>query len=131
MLGVPGTQNQAAVGKTVYNSIQTWVNRNDGGGFSAVNAPELDITLNTDGTNKGHASTVVNATNNGSNIAVGDSIRVRGSQLSGSNGVNDYRYNVTAIQNGQVSDVSYDSTSLHFLMQLPLMSALQVGEVLT
>ena len=48
--------------------------------FSAVNAPELDITLNTDGTNKGHASTVVNATNNGSNIAVGDSIRVRGSQ---------------------------------------------------
>ena len=111
LLGVPGTQNQAAVGKTVYNSIQTWVNRNDGGGFSAVNAPELDITLNTDGTNKGHASTVVNATNNGSNIAVGDSIRVRGSQLSGSNGVNDYRYNVTAIQNGQVTDVSYASTS--------------------
>ena len=30
---------------------------------------------------------------------------------SGSNGVNDYRYNVTAIQNGQVSDVSYASTS--------------------
>ena len=44
-----------------------------------VNAPELDITLNIDGTNnKRHASTVVNATNNGSNIAVGDSIRVPG-----------------------------------------------------
>ena len=110
LLGVPGTQTRAAVGKTVYNGVQTRVSRN-GGGFSAQADLALNVTLNTDGTNKGHVSTAVDTANNGSNIAVGDIVQVLGSQLSGENFSNNYRYNVTAIQNGQVTDVSYVSTS--------------------
>ena len=49
---------------------------------------QLVITLNT---NNVKDQPVVNATNNGSDTN-GDSIRVRGSQLSGKNGANDYEF---------------------------------------